>query len=139
MTSAITWVSTLALAVALQTSPSLRVLDKGDQSNMDDARQAVARTASEWNALWRLHAPDRPQPKVDLSREMVVGVFMGTRPTAGFAIEIVGTREEGGALVVQYREARPARGLITAQVITSAYHIVALPSRAGEIRFERLD
>jgi hypothetical protein len=70
---------------------------------------------------------------------MVVGVFMGTRPTAGFAIEIVGTREEGGALVVQYREARPARGLITAQVITSAYHIVALPSRAGEIRFERLD
>jgi hypothetical protein len=53
MTSAITWVSTLALAVALQTPPSLRVLDKGDQSNMDDARQAVARTASEWNALSR--------------------------------------------------------------------------------------
>lgn len=120
-----------------QGGSSLRVLDKGDQSNMDDARQAVARTAVEWNTLWRQHAPDRPQPKVDLTREMVVGVFMGSRPTAGFAVEIVGTRGEGGGLVVQYRETRPARGLVTAQVITSAYHIVAVPSRPGDVKFER--
>ena len=75
-------------------------------------------------------------PKVDFSKEIVVGVFMGSRPTAGFAIEIVGTREEQGALVVQYKEARPARGLVTAQIITSAYHIAALPKRAGEVKFE---
>jgi hypothetical protein len=117
----------------------LRQLDKGDQSNVDDARQVVARTPDEYNTLWRLHAPDRPQPKVDFAKEIVVGVFMGSRPTAGFAIEILGTREEAGTLVVQYRETRPARGLITAQVITSAYHIVAMPSRPGTVRFERID
>lgn len=132
----------MALAVAAMMQPGgapFRLLDKGDQSNMDDARQAVARTADEWNTLWRLHTPDRPQPKVDFAREMVVAVFMGSRPTAGFAIEIVRSREEAGALVVQYRETRPARGLLTAQVITSAYHIVALPARSGAIRFERID
>jgi hypothetical protein len=130
----------LAFAAMMQQGgASFRALDKGDQSNMDDARQAVARTADEYNALWRLHAPDRPQPRVDFPKEMVIGVFMGSRPTAGFAIDVVGSREEAGALVVQYRETRPARGLITAQVITSAYHIVAMPARTGTIRFERID
>ena len=132
-------IALVLVATMQQGGASFRVLEKGDQSNMDDARQAVARTADEYNALWRLHSPDRPQPKVDFPKEMVVGVFMGSRPTAGFAIEIVGSREEAGALVVQYRETRPARGLITAQVITSAYHIVAMPARTGATRFERID
>jgi hypothetical protein len=131
--------SFLLAALMQQGGVPLRQLDKGDQSNMDDARQSVARTTEEYNTLWRLHAPDRPQPKVDFAKEMVVGVFLGSRPTAGFGIEIVATREEAGALVVQYRETRPARGLITAQVITSAYHIVAMPSRPGTVRFERID
>lgn len=129
----------LAVTAMLQSAAPLRVLDKGDQSNMDEGRQTVARTPAELNALWRLHAPDRPQPKVDFTREMVAGVFLGTRPTAGFAIDIVDTREDAGALVVRYRETRPARGLLTAQVITSAYAIVALPRREGTIRFEKIE
>jgi hypothetical protein len=120
-------------------SAALRSLDRGDQSNIDEPRQAVARTAAEFEVLWRQHAPERPVPKVDFSREMVVGVFLGSRPTAGFAVNIVGTREDQGVLVVQYRETRPARGLVTAQVITSAYHIVAVPARAGDVKFERLE
>ncbi len=132
-------VAFLLLAVFLQgTPPALRSIDRGDQSNMDEGRQAVARTAAEWAALWKQHAWERPQPKVDFPREMVVGVFLGSRPTAGFAVDIVGTREEQGVLFVRYRETRPARGLVTAQVITSAYHIVALPARAGDVKFERV-
>jgi hypothetical protein len=131
-----------ALAVSaaiMQGEKPLRILDKGEQSNMDDSRQAVVRSPEEWQALWRLHAPDRPQPAVDFSREMVAAVFLGTRPTAGFSIEILDWREESGALVVRYRETRPAKGLLTAQVITSAYAIVALPRRDGAVRFERAD
>ena len=127
----------LVIAAIVQgTTPSMRSLDKGDQSNIDDARQAVARTEAEWDTLWRQHSPGHAAPRIDFSKEMVVGVFMGSRPTAGFAIEIVGTRVDKGTLVVQYKEARPARGLVTAQVITSAYHIAALPRHAGEVTFE---
>lgn len=126
----------LIAAIVQGTAPSMRSLDKGDQSNIDDARQAVARTQADWDTLWRQHSPDRAAPNVDFSKEMVVAVFMGSRPTAGFAIAIVGTREEKGALVVQYKEGRPARGLVTAQVITSAYHIAALPRHAGDVKFE---
>jgi hypothetical protein len=130
----------LAMAISMtQGDKPLRILDRGDHSNVADARQTVARTAAEWNALWRVHAADRPQPKVDLTREMVVGVFLGSRATAGFGVEIVGTREEAGALVVRYRETRPGPGLLAAQIITSPYAIVALPQRDRGVTFEKVE
>jgi hypothetical protein len=129
----------LLTVAVMQIAAPLRLLDKGDQSNVDDGRQTVARTAAEWNTLWRLHAPDREQPKVDLSREMVLAVFLGSRPSAGFGVEIVRAREEAGALVVEYRETRPARGMLAAQVITSAYAIAAVPRRDGQVRFQRAE
>ena len=73
-------------------------------------------------------------------KEIVVAVFMGSRPTAGFSVEIVSTRVDGVALVVQYRETRPARDAIVAQILTMPYHIAAVPKRAGvtDVRFEKL-
>ena len=71
------------LVLALQGVPPLRVLEKGDQSNVDDAQQVAARTTAEWDTLWRRHSPDRDQPRVNFAREMVLGVFLGSRPTAG--------------------------------------------------------
>ena len=59
---------------------------------------------------------------------MVVGVFLGGRPTAGYGVEIVGVREEHGALVVEYGETRPPAARITAQVLTAPYHLVRFPS-----------
>lgn len=129
----------LTMSALLQPSAYPRELDRGDQSNMDDGLQTVARTAAEWNALWRRHAPDRPQPKVDFAREMVAAVFMGSRPSAGFAITIIGTKEDAGGLVVEYRETRPGRDTLSAQVITSAYAIVALPRRDGAVRFAKIE
>jgi hypothetical protein len=32
----------------------------------------------------------------------------------------------------------PARGALTAQVLVSPYHLVAVPKRAGPIAFEKL-
>jgi hypothetical protein len=129
----------VAITSMIQADNPPRILDRGDQSNMDDGRQVIARTPAEFEAIWRLHAPERPQPKVEFAREMVVAVFLGTRPSAGFGIDILGTREDADALVVRYRETRPAKGLLTAQVITSAYAIAALPRRDGAVRFERVD
>ncbi len=128
----------LLLVAALVQGPAApRVLDSGDQSNMDDGRQAVVRSPAELSALWRLHAPGRPEPKVNFATEMVVGVFVGSRPSAGFAVEITGVDEQGGTTVVHYRETVPARDAIAAQVITSAYQLVAVPRRTGDVRFEK--
>lgn len=129
---------TLLFAALLQGTPAPRLLDKGDQSNLDEPRHVALRTAQEWNTLWRQHAADRSQPSVDFGREMVVGVFLGTRNTAGYAVEIVGATVEQGVLVVRHREVRPLKGGIVAQVITSPYHIVAVPRHAGEVKFQEV-
>ena len=129
----------LVTAVMLaQGTVALRLLDKGDQSNVDDARQAVARTSAEWDMLLKQHSPDRMQPRVDFSKEMVIGVFLGSRPSAGFDIAIVGAEAEQGGLTVRFRETRPAPGLMTAQVITSPYHLAAVPRQSGTVKFERV-
>jgi hypothetical protein len=125
------------LAAILQTAVSIHSLDKGAMSQIDGARQAVARSAAEWSTLWSQHAGERNRPAVDFDKEMVVAVFLGTRPTAGFSVEIVGAREEGTTLIVSYRESRPQPGTITAQVLTSPYHIVAVPKH-GDVKWERV-
>lgn len=124
-------------AMNMQSGNALRTIGKGAQSNIDSSRQAVARTQAEWTALWKAHDYDRPVPAVDFSREMVVAVFMGSRPTGGYAVEIVSAAEREGALVVSYRERAPSRDAMTAQVLTSPFHMVAIAKHAGEVRFER--
>jgi len=55
-------------------------------------------------------------------------------------VQIVGVRQEGGALVVSYRATRPAPDALTAQVLTSPYHIVAIPKGSTtEVKFERVN
>ena len=127
------------LAAILQATVPMRSIDKGVMSNMDDGRQASARSTEEWATLWNLHAGERTRPNVDFSREIVVAVFMGTRPTAGFSVEIVGVRQEGQALVVSYKETRPSPDSVAAQVLTSPYHIVAVPrGSTTDVKFERV-
>jgi hypothetical protein len=120
------------------TAPAMRTIDKGDQSNMDDAAQVVAKTQQEWQQLWQKHTPDRPRPAVDFSKEMVVGLFLGSRPTAGYILEIVSAVQDDGSLVVKYRESIPQRGSMTAQVLTSPYHVVAVPFFPGGVKFEKV-
>lgn len=117
---------------------TMRTIEKGAESNVDAARQSVARTNAEWTALWKAHEFDRPLPAVNFSREMVVAVFMGSRPTAGFAIEVVSATEQSGALVVKYRETAPPRDALTAQILTAPFHIVAVPKTAGDVKFEKV-
>jgi hypothetical protein len=127
---------TMVAAVTAQTPPP-RTVDKGDFSNVDAPKQVVVRTESEWRTLWRQHAADRPMPAVDFTKEIVVGVFMGSRPTAGYDIAVTKTLEANGILRVWYRERMPARGQVLAQVLTFPFHLVAVPKTASEVRFEK--
>jgi PrcB C-terminal len=121
-----------------QTADAVTTIDKGDQSNIDLAKQVVLRTDAEWNALWTTHGGDRKKPAVDFSRDMVVGVFMGSRPSAGYTISIVSTFQKDGQMLVRYEEKAPAKGTLAAQILTAPYHLVALPKMAGTVKFEKI-
>ncbi|HYM22126.1 MAG TPA: protease complex subunit PrcB family protein [Vicinamibacterales bacterium] len=130
------WLALFTMTAAAQ-SPPPRTVDKGDFSNIDAATQVVVRNDADWKALWRRHAGDRAMPAVDFGKDMVVGVFMGSRPTAGYDIAITKTLEKDGTLWVWYRERMPARGVMLAQVLTFPFHLVAVPKTAGEVKFEK--
>jgi hypothetical protein len=87
--------------------------------------------------LWKEHGVTQPLPVVNFSKEIVAAVFLGSRPTGGFNVEILSTRVEGDALIVEYGERRPGRGDIVSQVLTSPFHIVRLPAHKGPVRFEK--
>ena len=37
-------------------APNTRTIEKGDQSNIDEAKQVLVRTDAEWTKLWQQHA-----------------------------------------------------------------------------------
>ena len=130
----------LLLAALLQTAPPpLRTVGKGPMSAIDRPRQVTVRSAAEWVALWKENGANSPLPAVDFLREMVVGVFVGTRSTAGYGVEIVRAIGNSSTLVVEYVESAPSRGTITAQVLTAPYHLVAIPKRDGTVVFKKVD
>ena len=121
-----------------QTPPQPRTIEKGDQSNVEDAKQLLARSEAELRTLWQQHAPDRPAPSIDFSKEMVVAVFMGSRPNAGFSTAIVSAMAAAGVLMVRYSETRP--GAVTAQILTFPYHVVAIPKAdVRDVKFEKVE
>jgi len=128
----------LVFMLAMQSTP-IQTIATDAMSQIESPKQAVARTPAEWTALWRQHAGDTALPKVDFASRTVVAVFLGTRMSAGYVVEITGTHQQQGALIVQWRERRPEPGLVTAQVITSPAHIATIPKFAGEIRFEKME
>jgi hypothetical protein len=129
----------MALDAMMLEGLATRTIEKGDQSNIDDARQVLVRTDAEWTALWQRHAPNRPRPTIDFGKEMVVGLFMGSRPNAGFSTAVVSATEGNDVLIVRYSETVPAPGRVAAQVLTFPYHLVAIPkATVKDVKFEKV-
>ena len=124
-----------AMLSAQTPPPSFTEVAKGNASNQQDARQVTVRTAAEWSTLWKQHAPTTKMPTVDFSKQMVVGIFLGTKPSDGHQVEIVGVRTQEKDLIVEYVQRQPGRGTMAAQILTEPYHLVAVAKHAGTVRF----
>ncbi len=113
----------------------LATVARGSMSSIDEPYQAVVRSQADWTALWARHGAGQPVPFVDFGARMVVGVFLGSKPTAGYAVEIVQVQRDGGGLVVEYRETAPAADRMVAQVITAPFHLVSFERQDGAVKF----
>ncbi|MBK7875088.1 MAG: protease complex subunit PrcB family protein [Planctomycetes bacterium] len=102
--------------------------------------QKVIRTAEDWYRLWIDHhsnvVPVPLPPKVDFTREMVLCVAVGQRPTGGYGVRITRTYLEGGRLHVEAHETRPPQGAIVPMVLSQPYEMVRVPRFDGEVVFE---
>jgi hypothetical protein len=128
----------LAIAMQAAPSPSVQVVSREMMSQVEDPKQAVARSAAEFAALWKQHT-GKPMPAIDFGSRMVVAVFLGTRSSAGYAADIVRTRQEGGKLIVEWQERKPGRDEVSAQILTSPAIVATIPKFDGEVTFEKVE
>jgi hypothetical protein len=113
----------------------IATVQRGDLSAIEERREVVVRTSAEWAALWKQHSPGQKPPAFDPARSMVVGVFLGSRPSGGFGVEITGVQRDGADLVVTYRESKPDPQMMVIQMVTAPFHLVRIDRQDGTVRF----
>lgn len=99
-----------------------KIIAEGAQSKVEEPFIFIARDAKTYTHLQSLveNLPDAAT--VDFTKEAVVAVFAGTKPTAGYSVVI---RKNGEKIAAEVAE--PAKDLMLAQVITAPYKIAVVP------------
>jgi hypothetical protein len=112
----------------VETPLSIATVEKGYRSGIRGPLQAVIRNPDEWNAFWKRHSSTDTHPAlppiVDFDRELVVGIFLGEKPTGGYQVEIVRGERRDSSLYFYYREESPRPGAMVTQALTQPFHLV---------------
>ena len=115
-------------------------VDNSKRSSITEQRFVIIKDAAAWNALWAEHAgndPGLPLPSINFSKEMVLGVFLGTRGNSCFSVKIESVEQVAHKqLLVKYRESKS--GPVCSQVETQPLHLIALSSSVLPIEFVAL-
>jgi hypothetical protein len=110
-----------------------KVIAEGNNIDVETPFIFVARDAETYSALQKL-VPNLPQQdKSFFNSNTVVAVFLGTKPTAGYGVQIT----KGATIEVKAIE--PPKGAITADVITSPYKVVAVPIINDETTLQNIE
>ena len=113
---------------------------KGYRSGVREPLQIVVRSQAEWTALWRRHSNElnSTPPTVLFDKEIVVGIFLGEKPTGGYDTAIVRAEQSDDTLVIHYQEKTPAPGGMVIQVFQQPFHIVRINREVGsKVTFRR--
>lgn len=88
-----------------------------------------------WNLINENITPKPEMPKIDFSKEVVVAVFQGEKPTGGYGVEIVKIIEDSAAVNVLVKEKSPGVFCAVPEVITSPYHLVKIKKIGKKLDF----
>lgn len=115
---------------------------RGDDSGVLQFRTVVVRDLETWRTLWAQHValrtPPVPVPVVDFTRHMVVGVFLGQKPSGGFEAILLEVREGPAGATATYRAVTPDPDQSQITVLTAPYHLRVVPRTAGAVRFKKI-
>ncbi len=133
-------VSLAACRSAPSGSDGFRTIAIGYDTGITGEKLRTARNEAQWTKLWSEHTstqlPTAQLPTIDFSKEMVVCVLAGEKPTAGYGIEVVDARFDGKAMVLGTRETKPKEDAIVPQIVTHPYHMIATPLTNASFRIE---
>lgn len=118
-------------------APFLGEVANGTNAAVTSFSVQVARTASEARALYGLaygRQTTVPTPPSLGRDEALVGVFLGSRPTGGYRVRVLGATVQGGTLSLRAEVSAPGAGSITTQAITSPWAVVRVRGAFSEVK-----
>jgi hypothetical protein len=109
----------------------------GQVSSMEQPKNVVARSSDQWHAFYRPLTPgaELEPPNFDWDKRMLIAVALGTRPSGGYAVEIVRVSRTRKRWIVHARETKPQPGSFQTTMITSPFDCIATPRFDGEVLF----
>ncbi len=120
-----------------------KTIDQGAHSGIEKPDAVVVRSQEEWRQLWQRHmAPQSPTPAlpvIDFGSKMVIGVFLGQKPTGGYAIQVKSIERRpntGPGVRVDVRKPQPST--MVTQAFTAPFHLISLERLNDPIKFERI-
>lgn len=108
---------------------SSRILLSGEQSHIERETRAVVTDRDALLGLLTRIGSGQPGilPSVDFKREIVVGVFLGSRPSAGYRVTVPQAAvTEAGQVVLTEQRTIPGEGCAVSRVVTSPFVLVAV-------------
>ena len=102
-------------------------LDARLESGIRTEQNLVIKDASTWIDVWTKHAGSEPMPKIDFSREMVIAVFLGERPSGCYKTAVTAISREPGKLTVVRTDSFPGQNskVLCTTALTAPAHLVA--------------
>ena len=112
-------------------------------SRVDKFKYEVIRSEDNWKEYWKTvltsgaqsddGGPIPAQPsKVDWSKNMLVAIHLGPRPTTGFGLRVDAVRKHDGAYTIHATEL-PRTGGMAAMHVTYPFVIIRVPAFKGEV------
>lgn len=110
-------------------------------SGKEESFETVIRNPERWQQFWQeLHATvyeKPPLPPVDWTKNMVIGIGLGSKPSGGYSVEIKTIVIEDGKLVINALEQQPGRNCGTTMAITQPYYLVVVEQSDLPVQFNR--
>ena len=109
----------------------------GSHSNFEKksfmAIESMEELDSIYSILNKTITPKHKIPKVNFDKEIVVGLFMGTKSSGGYAIKIDHIQSDGNFTAIFINETKPT-GMATS-VITQPFYLARINKPTKPIRF----
>ena len=110
-------------------APDWDVLATGSQAAGGDSMSFELATSQNdlqnlWSRAYGTMTSPPPLPAVDFSRSSVAAVFLGTRSSGGYSVDVRNVTVENGELYLDVAVSEPAPGTLTTQALTNPWVMV---------------
>ncbi|MFL5472857.1 MAG: protease complex subunit PrcB family protein [Gemmatimonadales bacterium] len=103
----------------------IRRLGVWSHTGVREARRMVIQEANAWAEFWsELGVGDRPA--VDFTRDIVIAVAAGERPSGGYEIAVNRVTQTNGELRVEVRETSPGPNCLSTSTLTQPVDVVVV-------------